>query len=113
MDLEPPYLRYQEADPVMKDRTATPSRALHPVDNVHAVSTATQIGPRQPGTVYDNASGVFEVRAVVTDIAEARRILKRHAARFAVLVRDIHAGTEHYTGAVWTGSDRVLKAVTV
>jgi hypothetical protein len=75
-------------------------------------STITaQIGPRTLGTVYDNASGTFEVRAVVTDIAEARRVLRRNAARFAILIRDLHAGTEHYTGAIWTGSDRVLKAV--
>ncbi|MFG2276697.1 hypothetical protein ACGFNY_43935 [Streptomyces chartreusis] len=70
-----------------------------------------QLGPRAEGTVYDNASGTFEVRHVVTDRAEARRILRRQSARFAVLIRDVHAGTEHYTGAVWTGSDRVLKAV--
>jgi hypothetical protein len=84
------------------------------VDNVHPVSdttTAAELGPRTPGTVYDNASGLFEVRAVVIDPSEARRILRRNAARFAVLVKDLHAGTEHYTGAVWTGSDRVLKAV--
>ena len=114
MDLEPPYLRYQEADPVMKDRTKTLPRAPHPVDNVHPVSdsnTAAQIGPRTAGTVYDNASGMFEVREVVTDLAEARRILRRNAARFAILVSDLHTGTEYYTGAVWTGSDRVLKAV--
>ena len=76
-----------------------------------ASPVADQLGPRTPGTVYDNASGTFEVRAVVTDRAEARRILRRQSARFAVLIRDLHAGTEHYTGAVWTGSDRVLKAV--
>jgi hypothetical protein len=34
-DLEPPYLRYQEADPVKKDRTTTLSRAPHLGDNVH------------------------------------------------------------------------------
>lgn len=78
-----------------------------------AANIHTQLVPRTPGTVYDNASGTFEVRAVVTDLAEARRILRRQSARFAVLIRDLHAGTEHYTGAVWTGSDRVLKAVTV
>jgi hypothetical protein len=38
--LEPPYLRYQEADPVMKDRTKTLPGASHPVDNVHPVSGA-------------------------------------------------------------------------
>jgi hypothetical protein len=74
--------------------------------------TAAEIGPRQPGIVYDNATSTFRVLAVVTDPSEARRVLKRRAARFAVLVRDLHAGTEHYTGAIWTGSDRVIKAVT-
>ncbi|MGW2739098.1 hypothetical protein ACWC4D_33475 [Streptomyces sp. NPDC001288] len=75
-------------------------------------TTTAELGPRRPGTVYDNASGIFTVLQVVTDPSEARRILRRNAARFAVLVRDLHAGTEYYTGAVWTGSDRVLKAVT-
>lgn len=42
MDLEPPYLRYQEADPAMKDRTATPSRAPHPVDNVHPAARTSR-----------------------------------------------------------------------
>ncbi|MFF9003634.1 hypothetical protein ACF1GW_38715 [Streptomyces achromogenes] len=74
-------------------------------------TTAQQIGPRTPGTVYDNASGVFRVLEVVTDPSEARRVLKRNAARFAVLVEDLHTAGRHYTGAVWTGSDRVLKAV--
>lgn len=73
--------------------------------------TADQIGPRTPGTVYDNATGIFQVASVVTDLAEARRILKRRAARFAIEVIDLHTGGRHYTGAVWTGSDRVLKAV--
>jgi hypothetical protein len=75
--------------------------------------TATHIGPRRPGTVYYDGPRLVQVRSVVTDLAEARRVLKRHAARFAVLVRDVHAGTEYYTGAIWTGSDRVLKAVQV
>jgi len=99
----------------MKDRTQTISMAPHPGDNVHPVSTnvSAELGPRTPGTVYDNASGLFEVQAVVIDPSEARRVLRRNAARFAVLVKDLYAGTEHYTGAVWTGSDRVLKAVAV
>ena len=74
-------------------------------------STSAQIGPRTPGMVYDNAAGMYRVLAVVTEPSEARRILKRHAARFAVLVQDMHTSATHYTGAVWTGSDRVLKAV--
>lgn len=76
-----------------------------------ASSTAAELGPRRPGVVYYDGPNLVEVRHVVTDPSEARRILRRHSARFAVLVRDLHAGTEHYTGAVWTGSDRVLKAV--
>lgn len=110
----------------MKLLMASPSGASHPGDNVAQVSSATiqadealrrvtaaQIGPRRPGTVYYDGNRMVEVKAVITDLTEARRVLKRHAARFAVLVRDLHAGTEHYTGTVWTGSDRVLKAVTV
>ncbi|MFF1444141.1 hypothetical protein [Streptomyces sp. NPDC058295] len=98
----------------MKDLTTTPYRAPHPGNFVHQdapVSTADQIGPRTPGTVYDNADGLFQVLAVVTDVAEARRILRRNAARFAVLIEDLHDSSQHYTGATWTGSDRVLKAV--
>ncbi|WP_446458634.1 hypothetical protein [Streptomyces rochei] len=99
------------------------TRTAHPLDNVTEVATQAdealrrvtvqQIGPRRPGLVYDNATGTFEVRAVITDLTEARRVLRRHAARFAVLIQDLHDGTERYTGTVWTGSDRVLKAVTV
>jgi hypothetical protein len=75
--------------------------------------TAQQIGPRRPGVVYYDGDRMVQVKSVITDLAEARRILRRNAARFAILVRDLHAGSEHYTGATWTGSDRVLKAVTV
>ena len=73
--------------------------------------TAAQIGPRTPGVVYYDGPALVQVLGVVTEPSEARRILSRHSARFAILIRDLHAGTEHYTGAVWTGSDRVIKAV--
>ena len=73
--------------------------------------TAQQIGPRKPGVVYYAGDRMVQVQSVITDLAEARRILRRNAARFAVLIRDLHDGSEHYTGATWTGSDRVLKAV--
>ncbi|MFG2970820.1 hypothetical protein ACGFZS_46880 [Streptomyces sp. NPDC048288] len=76
-----------------------------------AAQLAEDLGPRAQGTVYDNASGTFRVLEVVTDASEARRVLKRNAAQFAVLVEDLHTAGRHYTGAVWTGSDRVLKAV--
>jgi hypothetical protein len=75
--------------------------------------TAGQIGPRRPGVVYYDGGRMVEVKAVITDLAEARRVLRRNAARFAVLIEDLHTGTARYTGAIWTGSDRVLKAVTV
>jgi len=87
------------------------TRTSNLIDNVHPVSPAAELGPRAEGIEYVTGNGAFRVLDVVTEPSEARRILKRHSARFAVLVRDLHAGTEHYTGAVWTGSDRVLKAV--
>lgn len=93
----------------MKNRSGIVQDVQHSTRS--ASTTAAEIGPRAVGTVYDNASGAFRVLAVVTDPSEARRILRRNAARFAILVRDCHAGTEHYTGAIWTGSDRVLRAV--
>jgi hypothetical protein len=98
--------RIAQAPPISTHDSTQADEALRRV-------TAQQIGPRRPGTVYDNAAGLFQVLSVVTDTTEARRILRRNAARFAVLVRDLNAGTEHYTGATWTGSDRVLKVVTV
>jgi hypothetical protein len=94
----------------MQDLTTSPSRALHPGDIVNT-DTAAQIGPRKPGAVYYDGPALVQVLDVVTNPTEARRILRRHSARFAVLIRDLHAGTERYTGAVWTGSDRVIKAV--
>jgi hypothetical protein len=81
-----------------------------PLDATNTTLTA-QLGPREPGVVYDNASGVFRVLAVVTDPSEARRVMRRNSARFAVLIEDLHTGDQRYDGAVWTGSDRVLKAV--
>ncbi|MFF1358778.1 hypothetical protein [Streptomyces sp. NPDC058297] len=72
---------------------------------------ADQIGPRAEGVVYDNGSGTFKVLAVVTDASEARRILRRRAAQFAIEVVDIFTGAREYTCTVWTGSDRVRKAV--
>ncbi|MFE1515738.1 hypothetical protein ACFW9I_02715 [[Kitasatospora] papulosa] len=72
---------------------------------------AGQIGPRTPGVIYDNADGIFEVLAVTTDRDEARRILKRRAAQFAITVHEMTTGTVGPICTVWTGSDRVLKAV--
>lgn len=76
-------------------------------------SVATDIGPRAEGVIYDNASGTFKVLNVVTDQSEARRILRRRAAQFAIEIVDIFTGERDYTCTVWTGSDRVRQAVTV
>ena len=119
---------------MQQDRTASIPMAPHPVDNVHPVmpnasalssdttvhqdealarSVAADIGPRTEGVVYYDGPRLVQVHQVVTDRTEARRILKRRAAQFAVIVRDQHTGCQYATCTVWTGSDRVLKAVTV
>ncbi|MDK0524980.1 hypothetical protein [Streptomyces sp. ML-6] len=97
--------------------------ALHPRDNVAEVCTdsvitealrrvvAGQIGPRKPGVVYSTTDGVYEVLDVTTDRDEARRILRRRAAQFAVIVHDCTADTIGAVGTAWTGTDRVIKAV--
>ncbi|WP_329203924.1 hypothetical protein [Streptomyces sp. NBC_01435] len=107
----------------MQDPTQGAAMALHPGDNVAQVHSdsvidealrrvvAGQIGPRKPGVVYDNADGVFEVLAVTTDRTEARRVLRRRAAQFAIIVHDRTADTVGAIGTAWTGTDRVLKAV--
>ncbi|CAL9625936.1 hypothetical protein SUDANB58_05943 (plasmid) [Streptomyces sp. enrichment culture] len=71
-----------------------------------------QIGPRQVGAVYQNVDGVFEVLALVTDPVEAARLLRRRAARFAVIVRDVLRpdGQPFPVGSVWTGSDYLVRA---
>ncbi|MFF7631441.1 hypothetical protein [Streptomyces cyaneofuscatus] len=74
---------------------------------------ARDIGPRQPGVIYQNTDGAFRVLDVTTDASEARRILKRRAAQFAITIIDVlRPDAEPFAvGSVWTGSDRVLKAV--
>lgn len=96
-----------------QDRTSTPTsikQTSQPDEALRRV-TATQIGPRRPGVVYYDGPRLVEVAEVITDVSESQRVLKRRAARFAIRLIDQHAGTDYYTGAVWTGSDRVLKAV--
>lgn len=96
----------------MKNRSGLSPDVQHCTTNV-STTTAAQIGPRREGVVYYDGPRMVQVKAVITDLAEARRVLRRNAARFAVLIEDLHSGTSRYTGAVWTGSDRVLKAVTL
>ncbi|WP_063756881.1 hypothetical protein [Streptomyces sp. NRRL F-5135] len=92
----------------MRDRT---EKFAQQTDEALRRVVAEQIGPRRPGVLYDNQDGIFTVLDVITDPSEARRILKRRAAQFAVTVHDHITGTVSTIGTVWTGSDRVLKAV--
>jgi hypothetical protein len=111
--------RIREAAGGTTDASAAPSTLSTPIDRPSALispedsrgAVAAQIGPRAPGVVYYDGPRMVQVTEVITDESEAQRVLKRNAARFAILVRDLHAGTEDYIGAIWTGSDRVLKAV--
>ena|SRR5688500_6128059 len=92
--------------------SAAPSRTdSTQADEALARVTAQQIGPREPGVVYYDGPNLVRVEAVITDQSEAHRILRRRSARYAIEIVDLHTGTSRYTGATWTGSDRVLKAV--
>lgn len=73
---------------------------------------AAQIGPRTAGAIYQNSDGAFEVLALVTDPAEAVRLLKRQSARFAVIVKDVLRadGQPFAVGSVWTTSDHLVRA---
>jgi hypothetical protein len=97
----------------MKDRTQVLSTSPDSLQADEALRrvTAQQIGPRRPGTVYYDGGRLVEVRQVVTDASEARRVLRRRSAQYAIEIIDLHTGDTRYTGAIWTGSDRVLKAV--
>lgn len=98
----------------MQDLTTTHSMAPHPDDFVHQAvpnPVAAQIGPRRPGTVYYDGLRLLEVVEVITDPAEARILLHRDSAQFAILVRDLHADYQYFTGAAWTDNHRVEKSV--
>ncbi|MCX4598339.1 hypothetical protein OG819_55370 [Streptomyces sp. NBC_01549] len=69
-----------------------------------------QIGPRAKGTIYQNIDGAFEVLAVIRDPQQARELLKRRCAQWAVIVRDVlRADGEPFpVGSVWTDSDHLV-----
>ncbi|WP_252396486.1 hypothetical protein [Streptantibioticus parmotrematis] len=70
-----------------------------------------QIGPREPGAIYQNTDGAFEVLAVVRDPQRARELLGRRCAQWAVIIRDVFQanGQPFAVGSVWTSSDRLVR----
>ncbi|MFD7705437.1 hypothetical protein [Streptomyces caelestis] len=74
-------------------------------------SVTDEIGPRRPGTIYQNVDGRFEVLELVTDPDEAARLLHRASARWAVIVRDTLRpdGQPFVVGSVWTDSDYLVR----
>lgn len=62
------------------------------------ILAAAPIDPREPGVVYDNADGRFEVLDIETPPKGGRRFL----------IRNLHTRQVHSTGALWTASNRVL-----
>jgi len=78
----------------------------------HCLADITdQIGPRRPGAIYQNVDGRFEVLALVTDPADAAKLLRRDSARWAVIVRDTLRpdGQPFAVGSVWTTSDYLIR----
>jgi hypothetical protein len=75
---------------------------------------ADQIGPRMPGAIYQNSDGAFEVLAVIRDREQARALLRRRSAQWAVIVKDVlRPGAEPFpVGSVWTTSDHLVREAT-
>ncbi|MEV7003325.1 hypothetical protein AB0N62_37450 [Streptomyces sp. NPDC093982] len=80
---------------------------MMPIAAIALPSAADEIGPRRPGTIYQNVGGRFEVLALVTDPREAANLLRREGARSALIVKDILRadGQPYAIGSAWTTSD--------
>ncbi|WP_370424317.1 hypothetical protein AB8O64_36815 (plasmid) [Streptomyces sp. QH1-20] len=70
-----------------------------------------QIGPRRTGAIYQNSDGAFEVLALVLNPEEARALLRRRSAQWAVIVRDVLRPDSQpvAVGSVWTTSDQLVR----
>lgn len=70
-----------------------------------------QIGPREPGAIYQNSDGAFEVLSVTRSPERARGLLNRRCAQWAVIVRDVLRadGEPFAVGSEWTTSDRLVR----
>ncbi|MEU5709943.1 MULTISPECIES: hypothetical protein [Streptomyces] len=74
-------------------------------------SVEDEIGPRRPGAIYQNVDGRFEVLALVINPADAAQLLRRTAARWALIVRDtLRPEAQPFAvGTVWTDSDYLIR----
>ncbi|MEU9646236.1 hypothetical protein [Streptomyces sp. NPDC048188] len=74
-------------------------------------SVQDEIGPRLPGAIYSNTDGRFEVLALITNPTDAAQLLRRTAARWALIVRDTLRpdGDPFVVGSVWTMSDYLVR----
>ncbi|MBH1937824.1 hypothetical protein I5Q34_26735 [Streptomyces sp. AV19] len=70
-----------------------------------------QIGPRRRGAIYRNQDGMFEVLALIRDPRQARELLRRRCAQWALIVKDVlQPGAEPFAvGTVWTTSDHLVR----
>jgi hypothetical protein len=70
-----------------------------------------QIGPREPGAIYQNTDGAFEVVALIRDPQRARELLLRRCAQWALIVRDVLRpdGEPFAIGSAWTDSDYLVR----
>ncbi|MFD6149461.1 hypothetical protein [Streptomyces sp. NPDC060243] len=86
--------------------------ATYQADEALRRSVAADLGPRHPGALYMNTDGVFRVLDATLDREEARRLLNRRSAQFAVQVLDTTRpdARPFWVGSVWTSSDVLLKA---
>ncbi|MFJ2745378.1 hypothetical protein ACIO3O_37610 [Streptomyces sp. NPDC087440] len=84
--------------------------AAFPLRSVQS-TTAEEIGPRRPGAIYQTSQGQFEVLVLITDPGEAAQLLRRDAARWALIVRDVLRpdGQPYAIGDVWTTSDYLIR----
>ncbi|WP_225638110.1 hypothetical protein [Streptomyces solaniscabiei] len=81
------------------------------MQSIASLSVQEEIGPRLPGAIYSNSDGRFEVLALITDPAESAQLLRRTAARWALIVRDTLRpdGQPFVVGSVWTTSDYLVR----
>ncbi|WP_260695917.1 hypothetical protein, partial [Streptomyces sp. IB201691-2A2] len=96
--------------PVPHERTPDRPSPSGPRPHPRSVIDA-QIGPRRPGTIYQNVDGRFEVLALIVDPAEAAALLRRDSARWALIIKDTLRpdGQPFAVGSVWTTSDYLLR----